>query len=114
MPSVTSNSEDDKTNVPENEAPSETSETKEPEVVENVEQTEPKEEVKQKASLLKAFDTVMNPVRSLIGKLFNAKSFDEEKQILEDINALSKKIEQQDENEYIAAVQNMMEKENHE
>lgn len=114
VPSVTSNSEDDKTNVPENEAPSETSETKEPEVVENVEQTEPKEEVKQKASLLKAFDTVMNPVRSLIGKLFNAKSFDEEKQILEDINALSKKIEQQDENEYIAAVQNMMEKENHE
>ena len=93
----------------------ETAPTEEPAVVENIEQTqEPSDEVKTKASLLKAFDTVMNPIRHLVGKLFNAKSFDEEKQILEDINALSKKIEQQDENEYIAAVQNMMEKENHE
>jgi len=117
VPSVASNSEDDKTIEQKDEVPpsaSEEKEEKEPEVVENVEPTEPKEEVKQKASLLKAFDTVINPIRSLVGKLFNAKSFDEEKQILEDINALTKKIEQQDENEYIAAVQNMMEKETNE
>ncbi len=84
------------------------------EVVENTEPKEPVEEVKEKASLLKAFDTVINPIRHLVGKLFQAKSTDEEKQILEDINALTKKIEQQDENEYIAAVQNMMEKETNE
>ena len=116
-PSVASNSEDDKTIEQTDEVPpsaSEEKEEKEPEVVENVEQKEPDSEVKQKASLLKAFDTVINPIRSLVGKLFNAKSFDEEKQILEDINALTKKIEQQDENEYIAAVQNMMEKETNE
>lgn len=119
-PSVASNSEDDKTIEQKDEVPpsaSEEKEEKELEVVENVEPTEqkePQEEVKQKASLLKAFDTVINPIRSLVGKLFNAKSFDEEKQILEDINALTKKIEQQDENEYIAAVQNMMEKETNE
>lgn len=80
--------------------------------VENTEQKQqPSEDVKQKASLLKAFDIVVNPVRALLGKLFNAKSEEEEKQIIQDINALSKKIEQQEENEYIAAVQNMMEKE---
>ena len=70
--------------------------------------------MKTKASLLKAFDIVINPIRHLVGKLFNAKSFDEEKQILNDINALTKKIEQQEENDYIAAVQSMMEKETHE
>ena len=84
------------------------------EVVENIEPTEPKEEVKQKASLLKAFDTVINPIRSLVGKLFQAKSIDEEKQILNDIDALTKKIEQQEENEYIAAVENLMEKDTNE
>ena len=116
-PSVASNSEDDKTIEQTDEVPpgaSEEKEEKEPEVVENVEPKEPDSEVKQKASLLKAFDTVINPIRTLVGRLFNAKSFDEEKQILEDINALTKKIEQQDENEYIAAVQNMMEKETNE
>lgn len=89
------------------------------EIVENVvpdKPEEPKEdeadkEVKTKASLLKAFDTVINPIRSLVGKLFKAKTIDEEKQILSDIEALSKKIEQQEENEYIAAIQNMMENE---
>ena len=120
-PSVASNEKNDELDVPEDETLPETSEEKEEipekkeEIVENVEkpieQSETQEEVKTKASLLKAFDTVLNPVRSLLGKLFNAKSREEEKQIIEDINALTKKIEQQDENEYIAAVQNMMEKE---
>ncbi len=84
------------------------------ETVQNTEHEEPSDEVKTKASLLKAFDVVINPIRHLVGKLFNAKSFDEEKQILNDINALTKKIEQQEENDYIAAVQSMMEKETHE
>lgn len=116
-PTIASNTDDDKTIVPEDKAPLNASETKEPEIVENIDEPkdeetkdEPEEEVKQKASLLKAFDTVINPIRHLVGKLFSAKSLDEEKQILNDINALTKKIEQQDENEYIAAVQNMMEK----
>lgn len=116
-PSVASNNEDDKIIIPEDKDPQNASEGKsdEPdEIVENVEQNEPKDDVKTKASLLKAFDTVINPIRTLVGRLFNAKSFDEEKQILNDINALTKKIEQQDENEYIAAVQNMMEKETNE
>lgn len=119
-PSVASNEETDEPIVPKDEPPLIASETKEEEtkeeVVENKEPTEepkeePKEEVKTKASLLKAFDTVMNPVRTLVGKLFQAKTVDEEKQILNDINALTMKIEQQEENEYISAVQNMMEKE---
>ena len=84
------------------------------EIVENTAKEEPSDEVKTKASLLKAFDVVINPIRHLVGKLFNAKSFDEEKQILNDINALTKKIEQQEENDYIAAVQSMMEKETNE
>ena len=118
-PRIASNEENDESIVPTDEAllsastgnEEEQQDEKEPVIVENVEQEQPKEDVKTKASLLKAFDTVMNPIRTLIGKLFNAKSKDEEKQIIEDINALTKKIEQQDENEYIAAVQNMMEKE---
>ena len=119
---IASNVEDDESIVPEEETPLDASEIKDEkseEIVENVDpkdepKDEPKEDVKQKATLLKAFDTVINPIRHLVGKLFNAKSLDEEKQILEDINALTKKIEQQDENEYIAAVQNMMEKETNE
>lgn len=117
-PSVASNEEVPETiEVKEEDAVDEEKEPAEPKVVENVEepqQDEPKEDVKQKAALLRAFDTVLNPIRALVGKLFKAKSLDEEKQIIADINALTQKIEQQDENEYIAAVQNMMEKETNE
>lgn len=119
-PLIASNEETDESIVPTDEARlsasetiSETEEKKDEPIVENIEQTDeqPKDEVKTKASLLKAFDTVINPIRSLVGKLFQAKTLDEEKQIMNDINALTMKIEQQDENDYIAAVQNMMEKE---
>lgn len=121
------NEKTDETTITKEEVPQKTpeepevkEETEEKEIVENVEiqeepkEEEPKEEVKTKASLLKAFDTVINPIRSLVGKLFKAKTIDEEKQILNDIEALTKKIEQQEENEYIAAVQDMMEKESNE
>lgn len=92
-------------------------EKKEEQVVENIDEPkkeEPNEDVKTKATLLKAFDTVMNPIRYLVGKLFGAKSIDEEKQIMDQIDKLTKKIELQEENDYIAAVQNMMEKETNE
>lgn len=127
-PRIASNEENDESIVPTDEARLSASETisdseakMDEKIVKNIDEPkdepktdEPKEEVKTKASLLKAFDTVINPIRSLVGKLFQAKSLDEEKQILNDINALTMKIEQQDENEYIAAVQNMMEKETNE
>ena len=90
-------------------------ETKE-EIVQNVaaENSCPSDDLKTKASLLKAFDTVINPIRSLVAKLFRAKDKEEEQQILNDISALSMKIENQEENEYISALQNMMEKETNE
>ena len=68
---------------------------------------EPSEDVKQKASLVKAFDLVINPVRFLLGKLFKAKTPDEEAAIIQELDELTKKIESQDENEYIAAIQNI-------
>lgn len=117
-PLSASNTETDESIVQKDEAPLSASETKEPEIVENIDEAkveetknEPSDEVKQKASLLKAFDTVINPIRYLVGKLFKAKTVDEEQEILNSIETLTKKIEQQDENEYIAAVQSMMEKE---
>lgn len=74
-------------------------------------QEEPKEEVdedvKQKASLVKAFDLVINPVRFILGKLFKAKTPDEEAAIIQELDELTKKIESQDENEYITAIQNI-------
>ena len=63
--------------------------------------------MKQKASLVKAFDLVINPVRFLLGKLFKAKTPDEEAAIIQELDELTKKIENQDENEYIAAIQNI-------
>ena len=72
---------------------------------------EPKEEakadLKDKASLVKAFDLVINPVRHLISKLFKAQTPDEELEILKEIDDLTKKIENQEENEYITAIQNI-------
>ena len=74
-------------------------------------QEEPKEEVdedvKQKASLVKAFDLVINPVRFILGKLFKANTPDEEAAIIQELDELTKKIESQDENEYITAIQNI-------
>ena len=116
-PRIASNEKDDEPIVPEQERVETQPEEETKEEVQNTEKEEPSEpsdDVKTKASLLKAFDVVINPIRHLVGKLFNAKSFDEEKQILNDINALTKKIEQQEENDYIAAVQSMMEKETNE
>jgi phage gp29-like protein len=63
------------------------------------------EDVKQKASLVKAFDLVINPVRFILGKLFKAKTPDEEAAIIQELDELTKKIESQDENEYITAIQ---------
>ena len=74
-------------------------------------QGEPKEgvdeDVKQKASLVKAFDLVINPVRFILGKLFKAKTPDEEAAIIQELDELTKKIESQDENEYSTAIQNI-------
>jgi hypothetical protein len=56
---------------------------------------------------VKAFDLVINPVRFLLGKLFKAKTPDEEAAIIQELDELTKKIESQDENEYIAAIQNI-------
>ena len=74
-----------------------------------LEETQIKEEedTKQKASLLKAFDLVINPVRFLISKLFSAKTPDEEAQIRLEIENLTRKIESQEENEYITAIENI-------
>lgn len=68
---------------------------------------EVKEDVKEKASLVKAFDIVINPVRALLAKLFKAKTPDEEAEIIQQIDELTKKIENQEENEYITAIQNI-------
>ena len=71
-------------------------------------EVEQQESTKDKAGLLKAFDVVINPIRELIAKLMGTTDRKEVRQIVEDIKAVSKKIENQDENEYIAAVQDYM------
>lgn len=70
-------------------------------------QEEPSQDTKDKANLIKAFDLVINPVRNLIGKLFKAKTPDEEAAIINEIDELTKQIESQEENEYITAIQNI-------
>ena len=70
-------------------------------------QEEPSQDTKEKANLIKAFDLVINPVRNLIGKLFKAKTPDEEAAIINEIDELTKQIESQEENEYITAIQNI-------
>ena len=70
-------------------------------------QSQEQKDTEQKASLLKAFDLVINPIRFLVSKLFSAKSPDEEAQIRQEIEDLTKKIENQEENEYITAIQNI-------
>jgi hypothetical protein len=70
-------------------------------------QSQEEKDTEQKASLLKAFDLVINPIRFLVSKLFSAKSPDEEAQIRQEIEDLTKKIENQEENEYITAIQNI-------
>ena len=68
---------------------------------------EPSQETKDKANLIKAFDLVINPVRNLIGKLFKAKTPDEEAAIVAEIDELTKRIESQEDNEYIDAIRNI-------
>lgn len=70
-------------------------------------QEEPSQDTKDKAKLIQAFDLVINPVRNLIGKLFKAKTADEEAAIINEIDELTKQIESQEENEYITAIQNI-------
>ena len=96
---------------PKDEKPLEEEKPEDEQVKNSAPKEEPKEEVtedvKEKASLVKAFDLVINPVRALIGKLFKAKTPDEEAAIIAEIDELTKKIENQEENEYIAAIQNI-------
>ena len=68
---------------------------------------EPSQETKDKANLIKAFDLVINPVRNLIGKLFKARTPDEEAAIVAEIDELTKRIESQEDNEYIDAIRNI-------
>lgn len=73
------------------------------------EEVKEQESTGDKAKLLKAFDIVINPIRALIAKLMGTTDKDEIHAIIEDIKATSKKIENQEENEYIAAVHDYME-----
>lgn len=96
---------------PKEEVKEEEEEVKEDEVQNSAPKAEPQEEpsqdTKDKANLIKAFDLVINPVRNLIGKLFKAKTPDEEAAIINEIDELTKQIESQEENEYITAIQNI-------
>lgn len=71
--------------------------------------TEPsKDDVKHGVSILKAFDTVLNPIRQLFEKLFKAKTREESRQIAEEIDQKIAEIEASEDNELIQAVQALM------
>lgn len=72
------------------------------------EEIKEEESAKDKAVLLKAFDLVMNPIRALVAKLMGTTEKDEVHEIIEAIKAETKRIENQEENEYIAAVHDYM------
>lgn len=103
--------EEPETETPENpkEDPEEEAEKEDKEEVQNSapKPEEPSQETKDKANLIKAFDLVINPVRNLIGKLFKAKTPDEEAAIVAEIDELTKRIESQEDNEYIDAIRNI-------
>ena len=103
--------EEPETETPETpkEDPEEEAEKEDKEEVQNSapKPEEPSQETKDKANLIKAFDLVINPVRNLIGKLFKAKTPDEEAAIVAEIDELTKRIESQEDNEYIDAIRNI-------
>ena len=103
--------EEPETETPETpkEYPEEEAEKEDKEEVQNSspKPEEPSQETKDKANLIKAFDLVINPVRNLIGKLFKAKTPDEEAAIVAEIDELTKRIESQEDNEYIDAIRNI-------
>lgn len=73
---------------------------------------EPSEDdVKHGVSILKAFDKILQPIRELFMKLFNAKTREESRQIAEEIDSRIKEIEESDDNELIQAVHEMMKEE---
>jgi Zn-dependent oligopeptidase len=69
---------------------------------------EKNDNVKHGVSILKAFGAVLNPIRELFMKLFEAKTRDESKQIAEEIDAKINEIESSEDNELIQAVHEMM------
>jgi hypothetical protein len=69
---------------------------------------EKNDNVKHGVSILKAFGAVLNPIRELFMKLFEAKTRDESKQIAEEIDQKIAEIEASEDNELIQAVQAMM------
>lgn len=69
------------------------------------------DDVKHGVSILKAFDHVLNPIRELFMKLFDAKTRDESRQIADEIDSKIKEIEESDDNELIQAVHAMMKEE---
>lgn len=75
------------------------------------ESNEEDDNVKHGVSILKAFGKVLNPIRELFMKLFNAKTRDESKQIAEEIDAKINEIESSEDNELIQAVHEMMKEE---
>lgn len=75
------------------------------------ESNEEDDNVKHGVSILKAFGKVLNPIRELFMKLFNAKTRDESKEIAEEIDAKINEIESSEDNELIQAVHEMMKEE---
>ena len=65
-------------------------------------------DVKHGVSILKAFNKVLQPIRELFYKLFDAKTRDESRQIAEEIDAKIKEIEESDDNELVKAVTQLM------
>lgn len=104
-----------------NEDKNEVEEWKKEVVVENDEQAtevveekvaEPsKDDVRHGVSILKAFDKVLEPIRQLFGKLFEAKTREESRQIAEEIDQKIAEIEASEDNELIQAVQAMLKEE---
>ena len=69
------------------------------------------DDVKHGVSILKAFDKILDPIRELFNKLFEAKSREESRQIADEIDAKIKEIEESDDNELVDAVHTMLKEE---
>lgn len=75
------------------------------------ESNEEDDNVKHGVSILKAFGKVLNPIRELFMKLFEAKTRDESDGIVKEINDEIEKINSSEDNELIDAVTNLMKEE---
>lgn len=69
------------------------------------------DDVRHGVSILKAFDNVLQPIRDLLNKMFEATTREESKQLADEIDAKIREIEESDDNELVDAVHAMMKEE---